>query len=422
MITVFRHDVALGWQYWTDLAQLPVSAAWSRRPRSAPRSCRPAPTRSPGASPSTASARSPPTTTRWTTPTEAEPAPTCTGSTGRVRRRHVGGDGHTRPRSAACTPCVLHNGKVLLIAGSGNDPDAVRRRHLHLGASTTRRTAPSRTSPPRATCSAPATCSSPTAGCWSWAATRTTRRPDGTIGYQGLKDSYIFDPATKTYTATNDMNDGHWYPSATVLGNGDVHLLRRPGRGLHRHRDRRVLVERRSSSGCRSGEVNQTWSFWGLYPSMILMQDGRLFYSGSHVFGNGLPGTGASIYDYDANTITDDPGPAEQGRARPVGERAAAPGPGPAGADDRRRQQREQPGRPTGSPTSSTSRSRDPALRAGPADPAGHADRRRRRRPATQGKMYVSAVLLPDGKVLETGGGLHNRADPVLRGVDLRPG
>jgi hypothetical protein len=32
---------------------------------------------------------------------------------------------------------------------------------------------------------------------------------------------------------------------------------------------------------------------------------------------------------------------------------------------------------------------------------------------ATQGKMYVSAVILPDGKVFETGGGLHNRADPV---------
>jgi hypothetical protein len=38
-----------------------------------------------------------------------------------------------------------------------------------------------------------------------------------------------------------------------------------------------------------------------------------------------------------------------------------------------------------------------------------------RRDPLTgaQGKMYVSAVLLPDGKVLETGGALHNRADPV---------
>jgi len=31
----------------------------------------------------------------------------------------------------------------------------------------------------------------------------------------------------------------------------------------------------------------------------------------------------------------------------------------------------------------------------------------------TQGKMYGQAVLLPNRKVLETGGGLHNRADPV---------
>ena len=67
---------------------------------------------------------------------------------------------------------------------------------------------------------------------------------------------------------------------------------------------------RRRTGGWRCGEVNQTWSFWGLYPSMILMQDGRLFYSGSHVFGNGLPGTGASIYDYATDTITDVAGPA----------------------------------------------------------------------------------------------------------------
>ena len=30
-----------------------------------------------------------------------------------------------------------------------------------------------------------------------------------------------------------------------------------------------------------------------------------------------------------------------------------------------------------------------------------------------QGKMYVSAVILPNRKVFETGGALHDRADPV---------
>jgi hypothetical protein len=38
-----------------------------------------------------------------------------------------------------------------------------------------------------------------------------------------------------------------------------------------------------------------------------------------------------------------------------------------------------------------------------------------------QGKMYVSAVLLPDGKVFETGGGLHNRADPVYEASMFDP-
>ena len=38
-----------------------------------------------------------------------------------------------------------------------------------------------------------------------------------------------------------------------------------------------------------------------------------------------------------------------------------------------------------------------------------------------QGKMYVSAVVLPDGKVLETGGGLHNRANPVYEASIFDP-
>ncbi len=38
-----------------------------------------------------------------------------------------------------------------------------------------------------------------------------------------------------------------------------------------------------------------------------------------------------------------------------------------------------------------------------------------------QGKMYVSAVLLPDGRVFETGGALHNRADPVYEASMFDP-
>jgi glycosyltransferase involved in cell wall biosynthesis len=118
-----------------------------------------------------------------------------------------------------------------------------------------------------------------------------------------LGDRVLLELVTNSYQRINDLNAGHWYPSATELGNGDVLSLG----GLGEDSSGTVTTEYFSNAQQRwlgTGEAHQTWSFWGLYPSMVLMQDGRLFYTGSHVFGNGLPGTGSSIYDYPANTVT----------------------------------------------------------------------------------------------------------------------
>ena len=56
--------------------------------------------------------------------------------------------------------------------------------------------------------------------------------------------------------------------------------------------------------------------------------------------------------------------------------------------------------------------SADPGYHAGPLLPRG-ALSSGRPEPAADGKMYVSMVLLPNGNVFETGGGLVNREDPV---------
>ena len=40
--------------------------------------------------------------------------------------------------------------------------------------------------------------------------------------YFGLNTSYIFDPVTDKYVKENNLNQGHWYPSATELGNGNI--------------------------------------------------------------------------------------------------------------------------------------------------------------------------------------------------------
>ena len=217
------------------------------------------------------------------------------------------------------------------------------------------------------------------------------------------------------------MNGGHWYPSATILGNGDVISFG----GLKEDSTGNVTAEKFSAAQNKwlpMDEVNQTWSYWGLYPSMILMQDGRLFYSGSHVFGNGTQGSGASIYDYTANTITDVPGlqnkdqrdesasvllpPAQDQRVLTIGGGNNETNPAANRLTDII--DLKQP---------------NPVYTHGPLLPQGQVDQGQGKRPQTgaEGKMFVSAVLLPDGKVLETGGGLHDRADPVYEASFFDP-
>jgi hypothetical protein len=41
-------------------------------------------------------------------------------------------------------------------------------------------------------------------------------------GFIGYEYASIYDPWAKTYTRIESMNDARWYPSATIMGNGDV--------------------------------------------------------------------------------------------------------------------------------------------------------------------------------------------------------
>ncbi|GGU36608.1 hypothetical protein GCM10010274_25040 [Streptomyces lavendofoliae] len=417
-ITLFRHDTTTGWQYWTDLKTLPVAGAYTR-----------AEVRTPVVPPGTdriawgvsVFGTGSVTTDDYTMEEVAPPAPdpVCTGTAeecAKGRWQVLGVKNPVRSMHSV----VLHNGKVLLIAGSGNDPEMFEAgtftSAVYDPANGSFRTIPT---PVDMFCAGHVQLSDGRVLVMS--GNKGYPSADGKIGYQGLKDSYVFDPATETYTRTNDMHDGHWYPSATILGNGDVISFG----GLKEDSTGNVTAERFSAAQHRwlpVNEVKQTWSYWGLYPSMILMQDGRLFYSGSHTFGNGTPGTGASIYDYDANTVTDVPGlrnkdqrdesasvllpPAQDQRVLTIGGGNNETNPAANRLTDIIDLKRP-----------------DPGYVAGPPIPQGLVDQGQGKRPQTgdEGKMFVSAVLLPDGKVLETGGGLHDRADPVYEASFFDP-
>ncbi|MFF8266407.1 galactose oxidase-like domain-containing protein [Streptomyces sp. NPDC016562] len=427
-VTVFRHDTTTGWQYWTDLQNPPVSAAWARTE-----------VRTPAVPPHTdriawgLSVYGVGSLTSDDYAVEevgaTGPQPTCTGTAEQCARgawEVIPAKNPVRSMHAV----VLNGGtsqaggsgggKVLLIAGSGNDIAQFNAgtftSAVYDPANGSFKTVPT---PVDMFCSGHVQLADGRVLVMS--GNKGYPSADGTIGYQGLKDSYVFDPATEQYTKTNDMNGGHWYPSATILGNGDVISFG----GLKEDSTGNVTAEKFSAAQHKwlpMNEVNQTWSYWGLYPSMILMQDGRLFYSGSHTFGNNTAGSGSSIYDYGANTITDVPGlrkkderdesasvllpPAQDQRVLTIGGGNNETNPAANRITD-----------------IIDLKKPSPAYTAGPDLPQGLVDTGSGKRPQTgaEGKMYVSAVLLPDGKVLETGGGLHDRADPVFEASFFDP-
>ncbi len=413
-LTVFRHDTTAGWQYWTDLATLPAATSYTE-----------------------ASVRTPPVPANtdqitWGVSiygvgtlltddysmvdvTAPEPVPTCT--TGAACTK---GEWQVMPYDAPVRgihAVVLHNGDVLLVAGSGNDPDAFAAGSFHTAVyHPTTGTFTNVATPADLFCAGHVQLSD--GRVLVMGGNKDYPTADGTVGYKGLPDSYIFDPVTNAYTRTNDLAAGHWYPSATILGNGDVISLG----GLGEDANGTVATEYFDATQERwlqLWEANQTWSFWGLYPAMILMQDGRLFYTGSHTFGNGLPGTGASIYDYQAGTITDVPGL----RRKDERDQSASVLLPPA---------QDQRVATFGGGNIDTNvdahrltdlidlKQADPEYVAGPLIPTGTLTDGVPQT-ADQGKMYVSAVILPDGTVFETGGALHNRADPVYEASIFDP-
>jgi hypothetical protein len=132
-----------------------------------------------------------------------------------------------------------------------------------------------------------------------------------------------------------------------------------------------------------------------LYPHMFLMQDGRLFYSGGHVFGGGLPGSGASIYNPTTGVIADILGL----RQKDMRDQSASVLLPPA---------QDQKVLITGGGNINTTypgikltdiidlKDAVPAYEPGPDLPGA-------------GKMYVNATILPDRTVLLSNGGQLNR-------------
>lgn len=400
-ITAFQHTVA-GWSYWTEVKALPASAAWTTGTATLPPIPAGVDRVSFGISLSGDGALS--TTGYSMVVSDGEPEepvdPEEPGDPVDGEPAEIGSweiiDTELPIRALHTT--LLHDGRLLLIAGSGNSGD-----EFAAGTFTAVVWDPVTdvmkdipvpydmfcaghvTLPDGKVLLAGGTMSYPEAGV-------------GPTTFKGSDRSYYFDPDDDQFHPLTDMAGAHWYPSLTKLGNGDVWSAG----GLDEKAEGTVLTEIfdvSAMSWLPQNQVPQTWSYWGTYPHMYLLDDGTMFYSGGHTFGNGLPGTGASLYDWETAQIWDVPGLRSKDLRDQAGSVLLPP------AQDQKVMIVGGGNTETNNPAISTVDIVDlsvaaPTYVAAPDLPG-------------PGKMYVNLLTLPDRTVLAANGAVYNRADDI---------
>ena len=191
------------------------------------------------------------------------------------------GEWQTLPYTMPINPihmALLRNGKVLVVAGSGNDELETNWRaavlDLQLGQFVV------------------------TQGMsWDMFCNGMVTLPDGRVLINGGNLKYepfwgeprnaVFDPDTGAFTDIEDMAHGRWYPTPTVLGDGRVMTFS----GLLETGGTNTTVEIYTPGDGWSPEYPAGWTP-PLYPRMHLLPNGNVFYAGS--------GRGSRIF----NTIT----------------------------------------------------------------------------------------------------------------------
>src|ERR1700683_4794662 len=161
---------------------------------------------------------------------------------------------------------LLHNGKILIVAGSGNYPPNTSYQAAIWNPSNNSVTTQS-------------------IG-WDMFCNGMVTLPDGremifggNLQYDpfyGWQRTSIYDPATGEFTDMQDMAHGRWYPTATELGNGRVMVFS----GLDEKGGTNSQVEIYTVQSGWSTPFAAPWTP-PLYPRMHLLPNGNVFYSGS---------------------------------------------------------------------------------------------------------------------------------------------
>jgi hypothetical protein len=119
--------------------------------------------------------------------------------------------------------------------------------------------------------------------------------------YAGLKLSYVFNPDTEKYERVDAMNYARWYPTLVGLPNGNVLAssgLDEKGKVVNGHTE---IFDHDHGHWVERGDLNRVFP---TYPALFLTGDGKLFFSGSNSgYGSSTQGRQPGIWDLSNNTF-----------------------------------------------------------------------------------------------------------------------
>jgi galactose oxidase-like protein/glyoxal oxidase-like protein len=278
---------------------------------------------------------------------------------------------------------LLSNGRVLVVAGSGNCP-------------------PSQSGCPTGPPYGPPNNSGallwdPVAGTitqfsvsWDMFCNGMVLLPDGralidggTIQYDpfyGQAQAAVFDPAANTFTNVQSMAHGRWYPTVLTLGDGRVMAFS----GLNETGSTNTAVEFYTTTSGWSQQYPASWTP-SLYPRLHLLPNGTVFYSGAQIT--------SKLFDPSTMTWNTNVATTIYGNARTYGTSVLLP---LTPADNYDPQVIIMGGH---SPATATTEIIDmgastPAWQSGPD--------------MSQPRIEMNAVILPDGQVLALGGSVYD--------------
>ncbi|WP_369132003.1 galactose oxidase-like domain-containing protein [Modestobacter sp. I12A-02662] len=178
---------------------------------------------------------------------------------------------------------LLHTGEVLFFAGSGNDEAKLAAQQF--------RTRVWRY--PSPVLEAPDTPIDLFCCGQAWLPDGRLLAAGGTLQYdpfRGLRDALVLDPDTRAWSEQPAMDGGRWYPSLAPLPDGRVVAISGLGEDGNLNVDPEVY-----------DPADGTWAPlpspgpWPMYCHLVLLADGRVFYTGGQYMGNN--GVRPSVWD-----------------------------------------------------------------------------------------------------------------------------